>query len=34
LDALRQHGFQVSEVARRGSFLPWTVFAGSRIDAS
>jgi ubiquinone/menaquinone biosynthesis C-methylase UbiE len=30
LGALRRHGFQVSEVARRGSVLPWTVFTGSR----
>ena len=34
LAALRQHGFNVNEVARRGSFIPWTVFLGSRIDVT
>ena len=34
LAALRQHGLNVNEVARRGSFMPWTVFLGSRLDAT
>jgi ubiquinone/menaquinone biosynthesis C-methylase UbiE len=33
-DALRRHGFAVSDVARRGRFMPWVVFHGSRADAN
>jgi len=32
LDALRRHGFQLTEVARRGSLLPWVLFTGSRVE--
>jgi phosphatidylethanolamine/phosphatidyl-N-methylethanolamine N-methyltransferase len=31
LDALRRHGFQTSEVVRRGRVMPWTVFTGTRL---